>query len=50
MLFNDCSWFQDKTSGEEKPGKKGISLKPDQWAALVKNADKINAAIQKMQK
>jgi len=31
--------------GEERPGKKGISLNAEQWAALKKGMNKLNAAI-----
>jgi hypothetical protein len=41
--------YTDKTSGEERPGKKGISLKPEQWEMLLKHAGKINTAIKKME-
>jgi hypothetical protein len=43
-------FYEDKASGEEKPGKKGISLRVNQWEALVANIDKINAAVAKYQK
>jgi len=41
--------YVDRSSGEEKPGKKGIALKPSEWEALIKNKDRIDAAIQRLQ-
>jgi len=35
-------------SGEEKPGKKGIALSPEQWKVLVSSMDDISAAVEKM--
>lgn len=49
ILVDIREMYTNKTSGEELPGKKGISLRPEQWATLLKNADKINAAIAKME-
>lgn len=49
ILVDIREMYTNKTSGEELPGKKGISLRPEQWATLLKNADKINEAIAKMQ-
>ena len=31
--------------GEERPGKKGISLNAEQWTALKKGLNKLNSAI-----
>jgi hypothetical protein len=37
--------MQDKTSGEMKPGKKGIALSPADFAVLAENVDAISAAL-----
>lgn len=49
VLIDIREMYTDKTSGEERPGKKGISLKKDQWELLLKHADKINAAIRRLE-
>ncbi len=34
MLINIREFYDDKTTGEEKPGNKGIALSVEQWEAL----------------
>lgn len=41
LLIDIREYYDDKKSGEEKPGKKGISLNPDQWNALVSESANI---------
>ena len=38
-------WYSDAASGAPKPGKKGISLGPDQWARLVAGLPALAAAL-----
>mmetsp|Transcript_3080 Transcript_3080/g.5663 ORF Transcript_3080/g.5663 Transcript_3080/m.5663 type:complete len:207 (-) Transcript_3080:330-950(-) len=38
-------YYEDKNTGEEKPGKKGISLSTEQWLALKDAADDIDEAV-----
>lgn len=39
-------YYEDKNTGESKPGK-GIFLKPEQWALLVANSDKIDELLER---
>ncbi|GFR47127.1 hypothetical protein Agub_g8814 [Astrephomene gubernaculifera] len=41
--------FYDKGGGELVPGRKGLSMNPQQWAALVAGAPAISAALQQAQ-
>lgn len=34
VLINIREYYEDKTTGEEKPGSKGIALTTEQWNAL----------------
>lgn len=47
MLVNIREYYEDKKSGEMKPGKKGIALTEDQWEALTnpKTLAEIEAAL-----
>jgi hypothetical protein len=49
ILVDIRETYIDKTSGEEKPGSKGIALKPEQWEALLKQAQQISQYVNKMQ-
>ena len=44
-FVNIRKYYLDKNSGEEKPGKEGLALTPDQFKVLLDNTDQINAAI-----
>lgn len=35
-------WYTDKKSGETRPGKKGISITPEQWEKCVANAGEVD--------
>ncbi|KAG2368038.1 transcriptional Coactivator p15-domain-containing protein [Suillus spraguei] len=42
-IFVDIREFYGKDDEDEKPGKKGISLNPDQWACLKKSVNTIDS-------
>ncbi|XP_002165392.1 RNA polymerase II transcriptional coactivator isoform X1 [Hydra vulgaris] len=44
-LISIREYYTDKNSGEEKPGKKGISLTLEQWQELVKVVEAVNEAL-----
>ncbi|KAK3268183.1 hypothetical protein CYMTET_23303 [Cymbomonas tetramitiformis] len=46
ILVSVREYYQDKASGEMKPGFKGLSMNTDQWKVLHDNADTINEAVQ----
>jgi hypothetical protein len=48
VLIDIRETYTDKTSGEERPGKKGISLRPEQWEKLMQHRDAITAAVNKL--
>lgn len=35
VLINVREFYEDRSTGEEKPGSKGIALNLDQWQAFV---------------
>lgn len=35
VLINVREFYEDRSTGEEKPGSKGIALNLDQWQAIV---------------
>ncbi|KAJ8587451.1 RNA polymerase II transcriptional coactivator, partial [Rhizopogon salebrosus TDB-379] len=42
-VFVDIREFYGKDAEDEKPGKKGISLNPDQWDSLKKSIDIVDS-------
>lgn len=46
ILVNIREFYEDKATGEEKPGNKGIALSLDQWNQLKTQMDQIDAAVQ----
>ncbi|XP_064390857.1 activated RNA polymerase II transcriptional coactivator p15-like [Halichondria panicea] len=47
MLVNIREYYEDKESGETRPGRKGISLSVDQWEALKKAVSTIDERLHK---
>mmetsp|Transcript_16786 Transcript_16786/g.21560 ORF Transcript_16786/g.21560 Transcript_16786/m.21560 type:complete len:110 (-) Transcript_16786:244-573(-) len=47
-LIDIREYYVDKNSGEEKPGKKGIALQPEQWEALKEACEEIDQAIEEL--
>jgi len=47
-LYNLREFYDDKITGEEKPGNKGIALSESQWEQLNKQWEDINASIRKL--
>ncbi|XP_003746678.1 activated RNA polymerase II transcriptional coactivator p15 [Galendromus occidentalis] len=45
VLVNIREFYEDKNSGELRPGKKGIALSADQWNRLKEHMNDIDAAI-----
>ncbi|MCB1138359.1 MAG: transcriptional coactivator p15/PC4 family protein [Leptospiraceae bacterium] len=49
-LFNIRIWYQDKESGEYRPTAKGVTIRPDQFAAfkqaILEAEPEINQAVQ----
>ncbi|CAM9785755.1 unnamed protein product [Sphacelaria rigidula] len=48
-LIDIREYYEDKNTGELKPGKKGISLQADQWEALKENMEAIDEKMESMQ-
>lgn len=48
VLIDIREFYEDKASGEERPGKKGISLTKDQFEKLKELIPEIDAAVKKM--
>ncbi|CED85265.1 Transcriptional coactivator [Phaffia rhodozyma] len=44
-LIDLREYYTDKTTGEAKPGSKGISLSPDQWAILKGSMNAVDALL-----
>lgn len=44
-FINIREFYVDKSSGEEKPGAKGVALNLDQWAALQEHWAEIDALL-----
>lgn len=47
-LVDIREYYVDKTTGENRPGKKGISLTEDTWNTLLENQKNINKALDKL--
>ena len=45
VVINLREYYEDKMTGEVKPGNKGISLTVDQWKRLHEQADEIDGAV-----
>mmetsp|Transcript_31415 Transcript_31415/g.23334 ORF Transcript_31415/g.23334 Transcript_31415/m.23334 type:complete len:103 (+) Transcript_31415:19-327(+) len=45
VLVNIREYYEDKNSGDLKPGSKGIALTSDQWSQLVEQFDEIKEAV-----
>lgn len=41
VLVNIREFYEDKTTGEHKPGSKGIALNIDQWSQLVEQVGRV---------
>lgn len=48
ILIDIREYYEDKASGEDRPGKKGISLTRDQYEKLKELLPEIDAAVKKM--
>ncbi|EIN11811.1 transcription cofactor Pc4, partial [Punctularia strigosozonata HHB-11173 SS5] len=44
VYLNLREYYLDKSTGEAKPGKKGITLTLEQWETLKEHADEIDRA------
>lgn len=44
-LVDIREFYEDKSSGEKKPGKKGISLNVGQWEKLVESIEQIKQSV-----
>ncbi|KAJ3487413.1 hypothetical protein NLI96_g3566 [Meripilus lineatus] len=49
VLLDIREFYEDRTTGNEKPGKKGISLSKEQWEALKSNMDTIDRFIAELE-
>ena len=45
VLVNIREFYEDKVTGEEKPGSKGIALNIEQWDRLNSQSDDIDGAV-----
>ncbi|BEJ13251.1 hypothetical protein CspHIS471_0304250 [Cutaneotrichosporon sp. HIS471] len=50
VLVDFREFYTDKASGNAKPGKKGISLSAEQWAALKANMDVVDLMLAEVEK
>ena len=48
ILIDIREYYEDKASGEDRPGKKGISLTKDQYEKLKELIPEIDAAVKNM--
>lgn len=48
MLLVNIREYYETDDGEQRPGKKGISLKLEEWRALVRQFEKIDAKIREL--
>ena len=48
ILIDIREYYEDKSSGEERPGKKGISLTKEQYEKLKELLPEIDSAVKKM--
>lgn len=49
MILLDIREYYNDSTGESKPGKKGISLTKEQWELLQENMGEINEAIDELE-
>lgn len=45
VLVNIREFYEDKTTGEHRPGSKGIALNLDQWSQLVEQVSEIGTKL-----
>jgi hypothetical protein len=49
LLVDIRETYLDQTSGEMRPGKKGIALRPEHWQKLLDMSEQISAAVRRLQ-